>query len=216
MDINKGKQRWLCCDEDLHEMYSIYSCKKEILMWCFLPGKQSKRSQSRNQSGGSSAKRSKVVESNTKKVSEVQDIVTKLQSKHGTTYSPGQYHAWAQLIQMGKQTSQHTFFKVAPRKASSSATISGVVSTMNSPGKRVHLRTELFTQLEKLEGLFNPFTGVGAILRPVRVVCSKNHKKSPKRAMFFLNVPADAEKISLPRGIFCEVKKCRLLCSMSR
>ena len=156
----KGKQRWLCCDEDLREMYSIYSGKKEILMWCFLPGKQSKRSQSSDQRGGSSAKRSKVVESNTKKVSEVQDIVTKLQSKHGTTYSPEQYHAWAQLIQMGKQTlydepPQYTFFKVAPRKASSSATIrSGVVSTMNSPGKRVHLRTELFTQLEKLEGLF--------------------------------------------------------------
>ena len=150
----KGKQRWLCCDEDLREMYSIYSGKKEILMWCFLPGKQSKRSQSSDQRGGSSDKRSKVVESN----SEVQDIVTKLQSKHGTTYSPEQYHAWAQLIQMGKQTSydeppQYTFFKVAPR--SSSATIrSGVVSTMNSPGKRVHLRTELFTQLEKLEGLF--------------------------------------------------------------
>ena len=67
-----------------------------------------------------------------------------------------------------------------------------------------------------LEKLFNPFTGVGAILRPARVVCSKNHKKSPERAMFFLNVPADAEKISLPRGIFCEVKKCRLLCSTSR
>ena len=73
------------------------------------------------------------------------------------------------------------------------------------------------TVLPKLSvALFNPFTGVGAILRPVRVVCSKNHKKSPERAMFFLNVPADAEKISLPRGIFCEVKKCRLLCSTSR
>ena len=51
------------------------------------------------------------------------------------------------------------------------------------------------------------FTGVGAILRPVRVVCSKNHKKSPERAMFFLNVPADAEKISLPRGIFLRGQK---------
>ena len=41
----KGKQRWLCSNEDLHEMYSVYSDKKEILMWCFLRGKQSKRSQ---------------------------------------------------------------------------------------------------------------------------------------------------------------------------
>ena len=54
--------------------------------------------------------------------------------------------------------------------------------------------------------LINPFTGVGTILRPVRVVCSKNHKKSPEQAIFFLNVPADAEKISLPRGIFARSK----------
>ena len=65
----------------------------------------------------------------------------------------------------------------------------------------------VFARLEEIfvvsaEIYFNPFTGVGAILRPVRVVCSKNHKKSPERAMFFLNIPADAEKISLPRGIF--------------
>ena len=100
------------------------------------------------------------MESNTKKVSEVQEIATKLQSKHGTTYTPEPYHAWAQLIQMGKQSSydeppQYTFFKVAPKKSSSSAAVEpGAVSTVNSPGKRVRLRTELFTQHEKLEGLF--------------------------------------------------------------
>jgi len=61
---------------------------------------------------------------------------------------------------MGKQSSydeppHYTFFKVAPKKSSSSSVVGpGAVSTANSPGKRVHLRTELFTQLEKLEGLF--------------------------------------------------------------
>lgn len=67
-----------------------------------------------DQAGASSAKHSKVIESNTKKVYEVQEILTKLQSKHDTTYNPEQYHAWAQLIQMGKQSSydelsQYTF-----------------------------------------------------------------------------------------------------------
>ena len=155
----KGKQRWLCSDEDLHEMYSVYSGKKEILMWCFLPGKRSKRSQPSDQSGASSTKRSKIAESNTKKLSEVQEIVTILQSKHGTTYTPEQYHAWAQLLQMGKQSSydeppQYTFFKVAPKKSSSSAVVGPGAVSANFPGKHVHLRTELFTQLEKLEGLF--------------------------------------------------------------
>lgn len=158
----KGKQRWLYSDEDLREMYSTYSGKKEILMWCFLPGKQSKRPPSTDRTTATSAKRSKVVECNTKKVSEVQEIVTKLQSKHGTIYSPEQYHAWAQLIQMGKQSSyddppQYTFFKVATKRSSMPAVAAGSssvsVATVNSPGKRVHLRTELFTQLEKLEGL---------------------------------------------------------------
>lgn len=96
----KVKQCWLRSDEDLQEMYSTYSGKKEILMWCYLPGKQSKRPQPVDQSAATSAKHSRVVESNMKIVSEVQEIVAKLQSKHGTIYTPEQYHEWAQLIQM--------------------------------------------------------------------------------------------------------------------
>ena len=52
---------------------------------------------------------------------------------------------------------------------------------------------------------------MAAIWRPERVVCPKNHKKGTEQAMLFLNVPVDREKVSLPRGIFCEVKKCTLL-----
>ena len=113
--------------------------------------------------GSSTAKRSKVTESNSSKISEVQQIVAKLQSKHGSKYSPEQYHAWAQLIQMGKQSSydeapNYTFFRnvSVSKKTSTSAPSQPVTSTpaTQSPGKRVRLRTELFTQLEKLEGLF--------------------------------------------------------------
>ena len=91
----KGKQRWICCDEDLKEMYKIYSSKREILMWCFLPGKRSKRTVPSDHAGSSmrTAKCSKVTESNSSKISEVQQIVAKLQSKHGSKYSPEQYHA---------------------------------------------------------------------------------------------------------------------------
>ena len=68
-------------------MYSIYAGKKEILMWCFLPRKRPKWSLPRGcaeSSQGTTAKRSKIVDSNSKKISEVQEIVVKLQSKHGT------------------------------------------------------------------------------------------------------------------------------------
>ena len=159
----KGKQRWLCSDEDLHDMYAIYSGKKEILMWCFVPGKQSKRPQPSDHSGGTSTKRLKIVDSNSKSV---QEIVTKLQSKHGSMFTPEQYHAWGQLIQMGKQSSYddpppYTFFKVAPKKSSrtTSAMFESGPSAIHSPGKRVHLRTELFTQLDQCDELKRSIMG---------------------------------------------------------
>ena len=150
----KGKQRWLYSDEDLQEMYSIYSGKDEILLWCFLPRKQSKRPASSGQDNTTS-KRSKIVESNSNKIMEVQEIVTKLQSKHGIYFTPERYHAWAQLIQMGKHASyddppNYSFFKDQGKDKVKSS-----VSATPSPIKRVQLRTELFTQLEKLGSLFD-------------------------------------------------------------
>ena len=38
-------------------------------------------------------------------MNEVKDILAKLQSKYGNKYSVEQYHAWAQLILIGKQES---------------------------------------------------------------------------------------------------------------
>lgn len=152
----KGKQRWLYSDEDLQEMYSIYSGKKEILLWCFLPGKQPKRPAPTGQDN-SNSKRSKIVEVNSNKMMEVQEIVTKLQSKHGANFSPEHYHAWGQLIQIKKHSScdeppAYSFFK---NRAKSKPATAPTASAMPSPIKRVQLRTELFTQLEKLGGLFD-------------------------------------------------------------
>ena len=103
-------------------------------------------------SEGTSAKRSRVAKSNSKKISEVQEMVTKLRSKHGIMFTPEQYHAWAQLIQMGKQTTydeppQYTFFKGVPKKSTSATLGSGAVSqaTINSPGKCVHLQSYLLS-----------------------------------------------------------------------
>ena len=86
---------------------------------------------------------------------EVQEIVTKLQSKHGIYFTPERYHAWAQLIQMGKHASyddspNYSFFKDRGKDKVKSS-----VSATPSPIKRVQLRTESFTQLEKLGSLFD-------------------------------------------------------------
>ena len=65
-------------------------------MWCFLPRKGSKQSlpcDCAESSQGTTAKCSKIVDSNSKKISEVQEIVVKLQSKHGTKFTPERYHA---------------------------------------------------------------------------------------------------------------------------
>lgn len=147
----KGKQRWLYSDEDLQEMYSIWD---EILLWCFLPRKQSKRPALSGQDNTTS-KRSKIVESNSNKIMEVQEIVTKLQSKHGIYFTPERYHAWAQLIQMGKHASYDDPPNYSFLKDRGKDKVKSSVSATPSPIKRVQLRTELFTQLEKLGSLFD-------------------------------------------------------------
>ena len=47
-------------------------------------------------------KRTRCVAAVEDKMNEVKDILAKLQSKHGNKYSVEQYHAWAQLIHIGK------------------------------------------------------------------------------------------------------------------
>ena len=149
----KRKQRWINGDDDLHEMYSIYSGKNEILLWCFLPGKPSKRHHPYESSSNAN---SRCNDSTFKKISEVQDVVVMLQSKCGAKFKVEQYHAWAQLIQIGRHTSHEEppnfpFFRQLKKETSGSRIAPSATGV--SPGKRVHLRTELFTKLEKLSHL---------------------------------------------------------------
>ena len=178
----KGKQRWITCDDDLKDMYETYSSKAEILIWCFLPGKLENGTKKRkNQSDKSDAteKRTKCVAAIADKMNEVKDILAKLQSKHGTKFSVEQYHAWAQLIHIGKQESydeppNFPFFMGRKQNAKSSADVHGpdtgthsttstsaagsTTSTSTSttgilvisPGKRINLRTQCIQQLQQL------------------------------------------------------------------
>ena len=103
----KEKQRWIVCDDNLKYMYKAYSSKTEILIWCFLPGKlECNAKKCKNPSDhNSNEKRTKCVAEIEDKMNEVKEILAKLQSKHGKKFSVEQYHAWAQLIHIGKQES---------------------------------------------------------------------------------------------------------------
>jgi len=177
----KGKQRWITCDDDLKDMYKAYGSKIEIMIWCFLPSKTengAKKRKSPSDKSDTAEKRTRCVAAIEDKMNEVKDILAKLQSKHGNKYSVEQYHAWAQLIQIGKQesydkppnfpffvgrkqdgnkSSAHIHGSETSTRAATSTSAAGSTASTNttsisviSPGKRINLRTECIQQLQQL------------------------------------------------------------------
>ena len=53
----------------------------------------------------SKSKCAKCAEKNEEALEEAKTLLSQLKSKHGSTYSPEQYHGWAQLISIKKHTS---------------------------------------------------------------------------------------------------------------
>ena len=166
----KGKQRWITCDEDLKDMYKVYSLKAEILIWCFLPGKpenSTKKRKNPSANNDPAEKHTKCAATIQDKMNEVKDILEKLKSKHGKKFSVEQYYAWAQLIHIGKQQSydeppNYPFF-VGQKEDGNKSNIThahgsdaGTHSTSSvdisviSPGKCINLRTECIQQLQQL------------------------------------------------------------------
>ena len=84
-------------------MYKPYDSKIEIMIRCFLPSKTEngvKKRKSPSDKSDTTEKRTRCVAAIEDKLNEVKKILAKL---HGNKYSVEQYHAWAQLIQIGKQ-----------------------------------------------------------------------------------------------------------------
>ena len=99
----KGKQCRITCHEDLQDMHKAYSMKKEI------PGKggavSKKCSNDTGHADSSNEKRSKCTIEITEKIDEAKEIFLKLKEMHGKKYTTERYHAWAQLVQIGKHSS---------------------------------------------------------------------------------------------------------------
>ena len=73
----KGKQRWITCDEDLKDMYKVYSSKVEFLIWCFLPGKPENSTKKRKNPSANNDPAEKCTKCSTAiqdKMNEVKDI----------------------------------------------------------------------------------------------------------------------------------------------
>ena len=87
---------------------------------------------------------------------DIATLVEALKQKHGNAFSIEQYNAWAQLINLGKHASteeppQYPFF--VGRSTKKDASSSKATATFSSSGERIHLRTELLDQMQKLSNL---------------------------------------------------------------
>ena len=171
----RRKQRWLMCDDDLQEMYSVHDGKEEIMLWSYAAS-TSKRpySQGDPEEGSSAHKRSRY-DKQIDKLQEVDEIEDKLRSKNEGKYTEEQIRMWAHLIHMNKHTSydeppNKRFWKskssgiVATGATTSGATVAtssgamGVATSKSvsaSPGKRVNLRGQCIDQLLRLQQLFD-------------------------------------------------------------
>ena len=165
----KGKQRWITGEEDLKDMYRTYSSRREVLIWCFIQDEACTVASNKRKQQCASAPDSKRTKCSTaieKKMTEAKDIVRLLREKHGEQFSTEQFHAWSQLVQLGKHASHdkppdYPFFRTSKKKsihsAESSPSATATTPTKStapavgmSPGRRVNLRTECLQQLKQL------------------------------------------------------------------
>ena len=102
-----------------------------------------------------------------KKIEDVEAIVKELEEKHGGLLSVEQYNAWAHLIHTRKYSSHDVppdlpYFKKTKGQSSRAPAAESVASVKTpvqsgayavSPGKRINLRSECISQLDKWHSL---------------------------------------------------------------
>lgn len=161
----RGKMKWISDDEDIDELYSVYTSKKinNILLWCHLPVIPSKKHQTSNGSEPAS-KRAKCATNNTDKTSEASKILEELRKKHEKKYTPEQLHAWAQLLQMKSHASlddppDYPFFKgrkareqhaISVAEAGDTSKCSSLTMDVESAASKINIRSECIQQLQKV------------------------------------------------------------------
>lgn len=165
----KGKQIEIIIDGDLREMYTRYKRGNEIVLWMKQIASrkrsrtpaESEESSSRKRSctptelecsstsAGRKAGRSNY-DKHVEKMSAVDKICDELSDKHGEKYTPEQYRCWANLIQLHK----HDSYESPPNKRFFTEKSKGATNSSGvSPSKRINMRSECMSQLDKWYGL---------------------------------------------------------------
>ena len=156
----RGRKRWITDDKDLEEMYDMHKGKREVLLWCS-KASEDEQHQDTSQKGTNVPAKRKRPDPNGPKQDAVKGIVEKLREQLGSEYTPEQYNAWAQLIHIGKHSSysdppDFPFFSKSKKKKKNVEPDGTTPSTSKSsttigcsPGKRLSMRTEYISQLEK-------------------------------------------------------------------
>ena len=159
----KGRKIWLYADGDVEVMYDYFKDSTSILLWCYT---EADTQTTKKKKVGSAAKSSKSGTKYGQHLEErmaVDDLYKELQEKH-TSYSPRRLRAWANMINMKTWTSldepPNKPFFTRGRKRSNAECSTGVETpatkkppSIDSPGRKVRVRTELIDQLDKFHKL---------------------------------------------------------------
>ncbi len=139
----KGKQEQITTDIDLSDMYEAHKKRKRIMLW--LKCKPARKRVEHPESNVPSSKRQNPAHTSLiDAMSAVGSIVDSLKQKHGQRYTPVQLNCWAHMI----HTHKHDSLDVPPNKPFFGKKKSADPIAV-SPGKRINLRSECITQLDK-------------------------------------------------------------------
>ena len=158
----KGQQIWITNNSDLGEMYATHAAKKRIMIWFFTQKKKRSRSPVSDCETSTNKRSCTKGEERSSKLAQVEEIVSELEQKHSGKYSREQLNVWAHMLQLKKHDSREVppdkpFFRgsklrhVSPQNSEIASTS---VNYGVSPGKRIGLRTECLSQLDKWHQLF--------------------------------------------------------------
>ena len=150
----KGRQYFLTTDDDLSDMYVAFKGKHDILLWCWYsdPKNESVIEHEATSSKPSGSKNSKK-ESISRKITNVEEIVSTLRNIHNEKYSVEQLNAWAHMLELKKHDSYDMPPNLPYFKKRQKALSGNEPSNSLSPCKRIKLRSECIDQLNKWHDL---------------------------------------------------------------
>ena len=145
-------------------MYATHAAKKRIMIWFFTQKKKPSRSPVSDCETSTNKRSCTKSEERSSKLAQVEEIVSELVQKHSGKYSREQLNVWAHMLQLKKHDSREVppdkpfFHNCGSKLRNVSPQNSEIASTsVNygiSPGKRIGLRTECLSQLDKWHQLF--------------------------------------------------------------